>query len=230
MLYFLALIFIFKTRNQSFGMAKAESRVIARGAEAVLRKATEDGKEIMVKDRVRKGYRIPPLDSKIRSQRTRREESLLARARRAGVNAPAVISGGGSELVMEWIEGERVKDVLNSMGRKEQDKVFEQIGEMLGRLHSAGMVHGDVTTSNMILRDGKLFIIDFGLGKTSKRIEDFAVDLYVLMEALKAAHFKIIDSAWKGIVKAYKYNNANADQVLGRFREIDNRRRYRSHE
>ncbi len=202
------------------------SHVIARGAEAVLRR---DG-DRLVKDRVRKGYRIPQLDSRIRSQRTRREESLLARARRAGANAPAVLSGGGNELVMEWIDGDRLKDVLNGMKPKERGEVFRQIGEALGRLHSAGIVHGDVTTSNMILRDGKLFVIDFGLGKTSRRVEDFAVDLYVLMEALKAAHFKIIDSAWKGIVKAYKYNNTNADQVLGRFREIDKRRRYRSHD
>jgi len=200
-------------------------KVVARGAEAVLRK---DG-ERLVKDRVRKGYRIQKLDDRIRFLRTKREETLLARARRAGVNAPAVFSGGKTSLVMEWVDGERVKDVLNSMGRKEQDEVFRQVGEALGRLHSAGIVHGDVTTSNMILSDGKLFVIDFGLGKTSKRIEDFAVDLYVLMEALKAAHFKIIDSAWKGIIKAYKYNNANADQVLERFREIDKRRRYRSH-
>jgi Kae1-associated kinase Bud32 len=201
-------------------------KVIARGAEAVMRR---DG-DRLVKDRVRKGYRIPQLDSRIRSQRTKREESLLARARRAGVNAPAVFSGGGNELVMEWIDGERVKDVLNGMKPKERGKVFEQIGEAMGKLHSAGIVHGDVTTSNMIMRDGKLFVIDFGLGKTSRRVEDFAVDLFVLMEALKAAHFKIIDSAWKGIVKAYKYNNTNADQVLGRFREIDKRRRYRSHD
>jgi len=201
-------------------------KIVARGAEAVLRK---DGNKL-VKDRVRKGYRIQKLDDRIRSQRTKREESLLARARRAGVNAPAVLSGEKTSLVMEWIEGERVKDVLNGMGPKEMGKVCEQIGEALGKLHSAGIVHGDVTTSNMILRDGNLFIIDFGLGKTSRRIEDFAVDLYVLMEALKAAHFKIIDSAWKGIIKAYKYNNANADQVLGRFREIDKRRRYRSHD
>ncbi len=201
-------------------------KIVARGAEAVLRK---DGNKL-VKDRVRKGYRIQKLDDRIRFLRTKREETLLARARRAGVNAPAVFSGGKTSLVMEWVDGERVKDVLNSMGRKEQDEVFRQVGEALGRLHSAGIVHGDVTTSNMILSDGKLFVIDFGLGKTSKRIEDFAVDLYVLMEALKAAHFKIIDSAWKGIIKAYKYNNANADQVLGRFREIDKRRRYRSHD
>lgn len=207
-------------------MAKAESRVIARGAEAVLRK---DG-DRLVKDRVRKGYRIQRLDERIRSQRTKREGSLLARARRAGVNAPAVWSSGKTSLVMEWVEGKRVKDILNSMKPKERDGVCEQIGEALGRLHSAGIVHGDVTTSNMILSRGRLFIIDFGLGKTSRRIEDFAVDLFVLMEALKAAHFKILDSAWKGIVKAYKYNNTNADQVLGRFREIDKRRRYRSHD
>lgn len=199
---------------------------VARGAEAVLYR--DRGR--LVKDRIRKGYRIPQLDERIRGARARREESLLARARRAGVNAPAVLSSEGNRLVMEWVSGERVKEALNGMGKKDQELVFRGIGEALGRLHSAGIAHGDVTTSNMILSKGKVFIIDFGLGKTTGRTEDHAVDLYVLKEALKAAHFKILDSAWKGIIKAYKYNNTNADQVLKRFQDIGKRRRYRSHE
>jgi len=203
---------------------------VARGAEAVLYKTAEGGKQVLIKDRVRKGYRIPQLDEKIRNQRTKREENLLVRAKRAGVNAPTVWSSEKNKLIMEWVNGKRIKEALSEMGPKEREAVYEGIGEALGKLHTAGIVHGDVTTSNMILMDGKVFIIDFGLGKTSKRVEDHAVDLYVLMEALKAAHFKILDSAWKRIVKAYKYNNTNAEQVLERFREIDKRRRYRSHD
>ncbi|MBW1839533.1 MAG: Kae1-associated serine/threonine protein kinase [Deltaproteobacteria bacterium] len=199
---------------------------VARGAEAVLRK---DGDKL-IKDRVKKGYRLKELDDKIRSQRTKREEGLLVKAKRAGVNAPTVWSSEKNKLVMEWIDGKRVKEALNEMNPKERETVYKGIGEALGKLHTAGIVHGDVTTSNMILKDGKVFVIDFGLGKTSKRIEDYAVDLYVLMEALKAAHFKILDSAWAGIVKAYKYNNTNAEQVLKRFQDIDKRRRYRSHD
>jgi len=199
---------------------------VARGAEAVLMK---DG-DRLVKDRVRKGYRIHQLDEKIRNQRTKREESLLVKAKRAGVNAPTVWSSEKNKLVMEWIDGKRVKEALNEMGTKDRETVYKGIGEALGKLHTAEIVHGDVTTSNMILKDGKIFMIDFGLGKTSKRVEDYAVDLYVLMEALKAAHFKILDSAWIAIVKAYKYNNTNAEQVLKRFQDIDKRRRYRSHD
>jgi len=173
---------------------------IARGAEAVLFRDNSR----LVKDRIKKGYRIPGLDTKIRKLRTRGEGRLLDRARRAGVNTPRVLDSGESSLVMEFIEGRRVKDALNGMPKGERVRVYRLIGEAVAGLHSAGIMHGDLTTSNMILREGKLYIIDFGLGRMSERIEDQAVDLFLLFEALKSTHFEYLNEAWQYILKVYK--------------------------
>lgn len=213
-------------------------QIIQRGAEAVLYLEEMDGKKVLVKDRLPKGYRIPQLDDKIRMQRTRHEESLLLKAKRAGVNAPNVVDAGESRIVMEWVEGKKLKDSLKGMAKGQRAGVYRLIGESIGRLHSAGIIHGDLTTSNMIFKDAqqkdaakacqdRLYIIDFGLGRISGKIEDQAVDLYLLYEALKSTHLRLLGDAWKSILKAYKQNYAKSNEVLGRLLKIENRRRYK---
>jgi Kae1-associated kinase Bud32 len=205
-------------------------KTIARGAEAVLSRSERDGQAVVVKDRISKGYRVPELDNAIRSQRTKTESRLLARARRAGLRAPRVLSASGSVIEIEFIEGPTVKEAFNGMDKRARLEVCEQIGKAAARLHAAGIMHGDLTTSNLVLKGGspdELYVIDFGLARTSARVEDHAVDLYLLYEALKAAHFRFLDEAWRTIIKAYKYNNAKSDIVLGRLAKIERRRRYR---
>lgn len=202
-------------------------KMIAQGAEAKLLLGSLDGSKVLIKDRIRKGYRLPGLDLKIRRQRTRREAGFLSRARRAGVHAPQIISIGNNKIIMEFLEGERIKDILNSSPEKKRFLVYRLIGEAAAGLHSSGIMHGDLTTSNMILREGKLYIIDFGLGKFSKRIEDFAVDLFLLYEALKSTHFKYLNEAWQKILKSYRDNYPEPEAVLERFRKIEKRRRYK---
>ncbi len=216
-------------------------KIIARGAEAVLSADSLEGRKVLVKDRIKKGYRLPELDSRIRKIRTRGEHRLLDRARRAMVFTPRVFRIEESRLIMEFIEGERVKDVLNTKPKNERFRIYELIGEAVARLHSAGIIHGDLTTSNMILKrqstdsadsgfqtsDYELYIIDFGLGKSSQRIEDQAVDLFLLYEALKSAHFKYLNESWQYILKTYKRNYSNSAQVLRRLEKIEKRRRYK---
>ncbi|MCX6814081.1 MAG: KEOPS complex kinase/ATPase Bud32 [Candidatus Aenigmarchaeota archaeon] len=202
-------------------------KIIQRGAEAVLYLEERDGDKVLVKDRLPKGYRIPQLDEKIRTQRTKREESLILKARRAGVNAPNIVEARESKIIMEWIEGKKIKDTLNSMPRSQRMEIYKLIGESIGKLHSNGIIHGDLTTSNMIFKDGRLYIIDFGLGKISGKIEDQAVDLYLLYEALKSTHLKRLNEAWEGILKAYKQNYSKSKEVLNRVLKIEKRRRYK---
>jgi len=84
-----------------------------------------------------------------------------------------------------------------------------------------------MTTSNLILKGKRLFIIDFGLGKMTQRPEDFATDLFLLYEALKSTHFEYLNEAWQKILKAYCEKYSLSDAVLQRFRKIENRRRYK---
>lgn len=200
--------------------------IVQRGAEAVLYMGKHEGAAALVKDRVRKGYRLPELDERIRRQRTSMEARMLERARRAGVDAPKVWSEGDGKIVMEWIDGERVKDCLNGMPESRRMEVYRLIGESVAKLHEAGLVHGDLTTSNMILKGGKLYIIDFGLGKSSKKVEDQAVDLHLFFEAVRSTHFKLLDEAWTNVLKHYRLKYRIANEVLNQVDKIRTRRRY----
>jgi Kae1-associated kinase Bud32 len=197
--------------------------VICRGAEALI---FADGGTI-IKERVAKGYRLPELDVPIRKQRTRQEASLLERAGRHGMAVPRVKEADVFSIVMERIEGGKLKSELDRMPAAKRLIIAEKIGAQVARMHSAGIVHGDLTTSNMMLRDGDVCIIDFGLGKVSDRVEDKATDLFLLHEALKAAHAEITGAVWKKIINTYRQKYSNAQGVLRRLGEIEQRRRYK---
>ena len=126
---------------------------------------------------------------------------------------------------MERIDGELMKDFLNNS--KNFEKVCVNIGRNIGKLHDAGIIHGDLTTSNMILKDEKVYLIDFGLGQFSKRVEDMAIDLTVLLEALRATHNKINEKCWRSIVKGYRPANSKSHDVMIRACEIEHRGRYK---
>ena len=59
-----------------------------------------------------------------------------------------------------------------------------KIGRIIGNLHLNEIIHGDLTTSNILIvkedNDLKIYFIDFGLSIVSNHLEDKAVDLYVL--------------------------------------------------
>jgi len=203
-------------------------KMIKQGAEAKLFLSKLDDQDIVIKDRIKKNYRIQQIDKKIRKSRTSRESNLLSQARRAGVPTPIVfeIDKEGHKIIMEYIDGKRIKELLNSSDRKTIQKICLEIGKSIGKLHSAGIIHGDLTTSNIILRKEKIYFIDFGLGFFSRKIEDQGTDLMLLQEALKSTHFKILDLSWKTIIKGYEKEYSNSNQVLKRVEEIQKRARY----
>lgn len=204
-------------------------QIVARGAEAILKKDSIDGETVLIKERVKKGYRIPQIDLPLRTERTVHESRLLGEARRAGVDTPKIIAvdSAGCRITMEWIEGQRLKELLNSdISDMERERLVALIGNAAGRLHAAGMVHGDLTTSNMILSGGKIFFIDFGLGGFSKRPEDFGTDLAVLEEALKSTHFRHLGLLWQSFIKGYCQTNPQAQEALKALADIEKRGRY----
>jgi len=198
--------------------------VIKRGAEAVLYR--DNGH--LVKERIKKSYRLPQIDERLRKLRTRKEAKLLNEARRVGVETPNVFSidENGFRIVMGFVDGKRIKEFLNKTDDKKRKKVATEIGKCVGLLHKNGIVHGDLTTSNMILKEDKVFFIDFGLGDFSSRAEDLATDLSVLKEALKSTHFKRLDLLWSSFIKGYKQTNDNFNKVLDTLNDIEKRGRY----
>ncbi len=197
---------------------------IARGAEAAI---FEDNNAI-VKDRIKKSYRATELDEKLRRERTRNEAKLLNDARRAGVDTPKVlqVDEKNNKIVMEKISGQRIKDFLNDAPSAEMKQIAELIGSALGKLHLAGIVHGDATTSNMILHNGRLYLIDFGLGYFSNRAEDFGTDLAVLQEAIRSTHFEHFKELWHNTISAYEKSFPAAKQSLKALQDIESRGRY----
>ncbi len=193
-------------------------QILQRGAEAILYK--ED--EALVKERISKGYRISKIDNKLRKQRTKGESKLLSEARRAGVSAPKVFDTDEFKIKMEFIDGTRIKELFNT---SVDLKIAEEIGKSVGLLHKHNIVHGDLTTSNMILKDN-VYFIDFGLGSQTKRIEDKATDLSVFKEAIKSTHFSNLDIIWESFNKGYKQTNTNSKEVLNILEKIEKRGRY----
>jgi Kae1-associated kinase Bud32 len=199
-------------------------RVIKRGAEAVLYLDNNH----LVKERVKKGYRLSEIDEKLRKSRTRKEAKLLSDAMRCGISTPDIVSVDekNSKIAMDYIEGKRLKEFFNQTDDKNRENVAELVGKSVGLLHRNGIVHGDLTTSNMILKDDKVYFIDFGLGENTRRVEALATDLSVLREAFKSTHFKHLNLLWNSFIKCYKQTNDNFNKVLETLNDIEKRGRY----
>ncbi len=187
---------------------------IGRGAEAVI--SLEDG--YVRKYRLPKSYRIEKLDDVLRQERTLREARIISDARRHGVPTPIICNIQKFELEMQHIDGQRLKDIIDT-------ELSERVGETIGRLHKAGIIHGDLTTSNMILFENRVYLIDFGLAFYENSIEAQGVDVHVYFQTLKSTHDnsdELINAFKKGYAKTYE----EADAVFNRVNEIKARGRY----
>jgi N6-L-threonylcarbamoyladenine synthase/protein kinase Bud32 len=198
-------------------------KVVAKGAEAVLYR---DGDKL-IKLRIEKKYRTPELDARLRKFRTQREAKLLENAGKAGVPVPRLYETDVAEkkLVMEYISGRLVKDVIDSADEQTLADIGRQVGVLLCRLHAGNIIHNDLTSSNMICSEGRVFLIDFGLAFTSTRIEDKAVDLVVFRRALFATHARSFEVVWNALLEGYGGYLKSAE-VLERANAIEKRGRY----
>ncbi|HEV8360779.1 MAG TPA: bifunctional N(6)-L-threonylcarbamoyladenine synthase/serine/threonine protein kinase, partial [Candidatus Thermoplasmatota archaeon] len=163
---------------------------VAQGAEAIVERTAFLGHDAVVKRRAPKRWRRPELDAALRATRTRHEAKLLAEAKRAGVRAPYVydVDAANASLTMEALPGERLREVLERAPPQERAALLQRVGEAVAKLHARGLIHGDLTTSNLLVHDGEIQVIDFGLGDTRPEAEAMGVDLHVLAEALGATH------------------------------------------
>jgi TP53 regulating kinase-like protein len=181
-----------------------------RGAEAVISRSSCIGRDVVVKERIAKKYRIAGLDARLRRERTRAEARLLHRAKLAGVDCPVVLEVGDFSITMDYLHGSHPEMKAGECVRA---------GQMLASLHSAGIIHGDFTPVNLMKSKGRLFVIDFGLGFFSNDIEDKAIDVYTMLKALDA-------KAGNAFIKGYKARNPKHGTVLRRVEEVKKRVRY----
>ncbi len=195
-------------------------KLITQGAEAKL--FLEDNR--VIKNRFQKNYRLPELDNKLRGFRTRREAKVLEKLAAINFPAPKLIKNDEKEiLIIEKIEGNLMKDILEKSDYK---KLSSEIGKKVAILHNNSIIHGDLTTSNMILNKG-IYFIDFGLSFFSDKAEDKAVDLHLLKEALESKHYKIWEECFKCALDAYKKEAKRSHEVIKRLEVVEKRGRYR---
>jgi len=197
------------------------------GAEARLDSAVWLSRDVVFKQRVVKGYRHPVLDRSLQTFRMKNEVRLMLEARKAGIAVPVIYSVGLGEnrIVMEEIKGVRVKDALEGLPKDKAEEVCRKIGEIAARLHANDIVHGDLTTSNMLLEGDRIVVIDFSLGSKSSELEDKGVDMHLLEEAFHSAHYRrseLYETIKDSYVKAYP----GGAEVLRKVKEIEKRGRY----
>ncbi|OBT61789.1 BUD32 protein kinase [Pseudogymnoascus sp. 23342-1-I1] len=238
-------------------------QLITQGAEALLYKSTYLLPTIpcALKHRPAKPYRHPILDARLTKHRILSEARVLAKCRRDGVPVPAVYALDaelkGGWIAMEWVEGDVVRVALNRWLKRRkaegktlddgegQEKVLRlmtMVGTAVGTMHSIGVVHGDLTTSNLMLRptaqgeedgraeddlEGEIVLIDFGLASQSTQDEDRAVDLYVLERAFGSTH-PGTEALFGEVLRAYGESFKGAKVTLKKLEDVRMRGRKRS--
>lgn len=216
--------------------------LICQGAEARLFRCLYFGRPAILKERFVKTYRHPDLDSSITHQRLKGEVRLLTRAKQLGIHTPAIyhIDWARRAIVMEDLQGARtVKSVIDTLIQENNttklEELAQQVGSTIGRLHQAQIVHGDLTTSNMLIgADEQFYLIDFGLSahvpNKAQMLEALGVDLYVLERAIICTHQKA-KHFFANILVAYK-NSINDEKqrtlIINKYEEVRARGRKRS--
>ncbi len=189
-----------------------------KGAEATV----EIRENKVIKRREKKEYRHSEIDQRIREERTDEEKKNIDRARKYGANIPETENLEENVLEQDKINGKELKEVL-----EEEPELMEKAGENLAKMHAADVIHGDLTTSNMIKsRENELYIIDLGLSQVSERIEDKAVDIHLLKQVLESSHPQVSKKAWANFLNTYK-DYEKSSKVLEQLEDVESRGRYK---
>jgi TP53 regulating kinase-like protein len=209
--------------------------LLKKGAEANLYLHRWHGLQVIIKRRIRKNYRHKTLDSRIRSYRSVHEAQMIHESRKSGVPTPVVfdIDKQNFTIIMEYIEGKRVKELLETISSKRRKEICREIGTLIAKLHENDIIHGDLTTSNMIMPSnpipkGVLYFIDFGLSYFSSEIEDKGVDLHLLKRALNSTHYRFSEECYSEVISSYKTKLGDdvSNEILNKVDEVERRGRY----
>jgi len=205
-------------------------RVIYVGAEAALILGEFLGIRAIYKIRLPKPYRDPNLDLLVRSSRTKTEAKIMLFVRSLGVNVPTIllVDLDLALIVMEYIEGLLLRDLLSNLSPNLTCKLIRNVGSQVAKMHKAGVVHGDLTTSNMIYSNGRIYIVDFGLAKMSKSLEDRGVDVHLFLRSLESVHFNLKDLLFNCFIEGYEnvLGSKAKEEILAKVHEIRLRGRY----
>jgi TP53 regulating kinase-like protein len=205
-------------------------KLIYRGAEAEIYLQDWYGELAVRKDRIPKPYRVAELDSTIRCSRTLHETNLMHEARKIGIPVPVIqhLDPEESSFIMEYVKGPTLKEELYVIPPRIRRRRCTELGRVVAKMHDGGLVHGDLTISNVLSDNGKLFLIDFGLGDFSNELEDRGVDLLLLNRAMKSTHVKFHEEIFGAFLKGYSMvvGRKRKAEILNKVHEIERRGRY----
>jgi len=225
--------------------------LLRQGAEAKIYTGTFLGQKSIVKERFSKKYRHPQLDERLTKERLKGEIRSLMRCKMANIRTPTIyfVDMNNGLFVMEYLDSattcrEYIDSLLkNSTAnfdetRSKLTNLSMKIGQILGQMHKNNVIHGDLTTSNMMVQKEtdnggyKICLIDFGLGFAEGSPEDKGVDLYVLERALISTHpntefmFDAVINSYKKEMKAER--KTECDEIIRKFEDIRMRGRKRT--
>jgi len=189
-------------------------KLISEGAEAKIYLSENK----IIKKRVSKKYRHKELDNSILKRRIKSENKILKKSKKYGINVPEVYDVDSHSITMENLSGIKLSELLDDIKNK---ALIKSLAKEIKKLHSFGIIHGDLTTSNIFFYKDKIYLIDFGLSKFSDKIEDKATDIHLLKECLNSRHSLNYKKLWLTFIKEY-----NDTLVLERLRKIESRVRY----
>ena len=201
-------------------------KILKKGAEADVYLTTWNTKKSILKIRKEKKYRNSQLDNRIRKQRTIRETQIISDVKSFGISTPLIyfVDYKKFSIYMQYVKGDLVRD----LDEKLIPKICLELGQIVGKLHENGIMHGDLTTSNFIKTDKHLFLIDFGLANRTEKTDDHAVDLRLFKEILNSAHANVMEKSWKNFIIGYEKSvgKKQCKKVLELVAVIESRGRY----
>ncbi|CAK0780705.1 hypothetical protein CVIRNUC_005146 [Coccomyxa viridis] len=220
-------------KQEAAGIDLSGFKLISQGAEARVWEGTYLDVPAVIKQRFSKKYRHASLDTKLTQSRLKQEVRSILRARKLGVPTPVLyyVEHDAASIYMEKVQGVSVKEALQGKQLDQQGlhTLLRAIGRQVALLHDGGLIHGDLTTSNMLLRapDSELVLIDFGLSYNNTLAEDKAVDLYVLERAFTSAH-SALGKLFDDVLASYRQHSRMWCPTLNKFAEVRMRGRKRT--
>ncbi len=202
------------------------------GAEAVIYKAKFLGIDAIIKWRFPKIFMPRNLDIAFRRDRTEKEAKVMFKLLQANINIPIplYIESNDGIIIMEYIDGNTFRELIDHMKEEELCSASRTVGIYVGSMHSIHIVHGDLTTSNVMIENGTgdIYLIDFGLSDFSKRVEDYAVDIHIYFRSIESAHYRYEDILKKCFIDGYSevVGSEKAMKILKLVDNIRKRGRY----
>ena len=134
---------------------------------------------------------------------------------------------------MKYIQGKQIKDIVNLYREDTLKEIFYNIGINIAKIHQTNRIHGDITTSNILINENnEIFFIDFWLTEYSQNLENFSVDLHLFKQVLISTHGEKFNLLYTNFIEGYRHEiklsspELNAEAIISNIKEIELRGRY----